>query len=928
MKKTTKAAQMPPSITLRLPRGRSVKITWRPRQRVSSLLVKLLTKALAVFLPLSMGYAQAADVNALPTGGQVTAGSATINQTGNTLNINQASQKAALNWQTFNIGTNGTVNFVQPNSNAVALNRIGGNSASEIYGHLNANGQVFLMNPNGILFGRGSQVNVGGIVATTMQLGDADFLAGNYNFSNAGVGSVANYGLINATNSVAFLGGDVSNQGSIFATTASLVSGNTVALDVSTDGLIRARVVDAAVQANIANSGDINATQVTLSAGQAKDTLNRVVNNSGVIKATGFSSLNGEITLQGGTTLNSGTLDATSATGNGGTVHMLGQHVGVVDSGSIDVSGATGGGTILVGGDYQGKNTSIENAEVTYVGAQTTLKADATQNGNGGKVIVWADDTTRAYGSISAQGGVLGGDGGFVETSGHRYLDVNGARVNTLASQGATGSWLLDPLSLTIVGSTGALSNWSFDGTNYFPTFATSSSVINDSLINLSLATTSVTISTTNSTTIGGGSVDDIIFDSDVNGPILINTTAQVSLTLNADKNIKFKGSNGTTFHANGSTAQLDVYLNSFNGDVTTDTISKVTLSDTSALGKTKVHLYDNKTWDNKGVLDINGHAAVGLGAGSTLNNTGTINFTSINSSDVPIFDDSAHTALFKNAGIVNWSGASSATTNNIILGDIQNSGTFNLTVGKLIFDRNSSLSGTYDISTGTFFTISSTAQLSIDPGGARFIGSGTLQVDGDLDLDLNPLTVAGLYIQNGTLDSSIASSTSFGSLSAGTVNIGSGSILSVDLLNGYIPAGGQSFVIARSTNTASGTFSTTNIPANSTFSYTISPNEAKLTFASSTTTSNSNDSSSTDTDETDSVIAALTNENSAFSSEDNIQNNLDEINQTKQEDDEIKAPEKVLVALNFVDDPNANKDNPIETEKPKGRTLQCSVNK
>ena len=504
MKKTTKAAQMPPSITLRLSRGRSVKITWRPRQRVSSLLVKLLTKALAVFLPLSMGYAQAADVNALPTGGQVTAGSATINQTGNTLNINQASQKAALNWQTFNIGTNGTVNFVQPNSNAVALNRIGGNSASEIYGHLNANGQVFLMNPNGILFGRGSQVNVGGIVATTMQLGDADFLAGNYNFSNAGVGSVANYGLINATNSVAFLGGDVTNQGSIFATTASLVSGNTVALDVSTDGLIRARVVDVAMQANIANSGDINAAQVTLSAGQAKDTLNRVVNNSGVIKATGFSSLNGEITLQGGTTLNSGTLDATSATGNGGTVHMLGQHVGVVDSGSIDVSGATGGGTILVGGDYQGKNANIENAEVTYVGAQTTLKADATQNGNGGKVIVWADDTTRAYGSISAQGGVLGGNGGFVETSGHRYLDVDGVRVDTRAPQGVTGTWLLDPTTIVITPP----ANPTSVGVSTGPNFSASSGVNNLDVTDLLLALDSTAVSVL---------ADDLIVSTPIN---------------------------------------------------------------------------------------------------------------------------------------------------------------------------------------------------------------------------------------------------------------------------------------------------------------------------------------------------------------------------------------------------------------------------
>ena len=625
MKKTTKAAQMPPSITLRLSRGRSVKITWRPRQRVSSLLVKLLTKALAIFLPLSMSAAHALDVNALPTGGQVTAGSATINQAGNTLNINQASQKAALNWQNFNIGTNSTVNFVQPNSNAVALNRIGGNSASEIYGHLNANGQVFMMNPNGILFARGSQVNVGAIVATTMQLGDADFLAGNYNFSNAGVGSVANYGLINATNSVVLLGSDVSNQGSIFATTASLVSGNTVALDVSTDGLIRARVVDAAVQANIANSGDINATQVTLSAGQAKDTLNRVVNNSGVIKATGFSSLNGEITLQGGTTLNSGTLDATSATGNGGTVHMLGQHVGLIDSGSIDVSGATGGGTILVGGDYQGKNASIENAEVTYVGAQTTLKADATQNGNGGKVIVWADDTTRAYGSISAQGGALGGDGGFVETSGHRYLDVNGARVNTLALHGLTGNWLLDPRDVTIEHNPGGGTNEGgyTNNPDFLQAFNTAATIY-DTTINSALNASNVTITTdnTSNTTTSG----DITFDS-TNGNILISTNGSDfsrTLILNASRDIAFTGGNDTSFQSSlFSTVPigLDVTLNA-TGTIKTDSGSSVTLDGAaSSVGTVIVRVPSAIEWKNGGVLNINGNATVDIESGATFKN-------------------------------------------------------------------------------------------------------------------------------------------------------------------------------------------------------------------------------------------------------------------------------------------------------------------
>ncbi|MCX7190273.1 MAG: YDG domain-containing protein [Methylotenera sp.] len=640
MNKTTNTAQTPPSMTLRLSRGRSIKITWRPRQRISSLLVKLLTKALAIFLPLSMGYAHAADVNALPTGGRVSAGKATINQTGNTLNINQTSQKAALNWQNFNIGSNSTVNFVQPNSNAVALNRIGGNAASEIYGHLNANGQVFLMNPNGILFGRGSQVNVGGIVATTMQLGDADFLAGNYNFNNAGAGSVANYGLINATNSVALLGGDVSNQGSIFATTASLVSGKTVALDVSTDGLIRARVVDVAIQANIANSGDINATQVTLSAGQAKDTLNRVVNNSGVIKATGFSSLNGKIVLQGGTTLNSGTLDATSATGNGGTVRMLGQHVGVVDSGSIDVSGATGGGTILVGGDYQGKNTSIENAEVTYVGAQTTLRADATQNGNGGKVIVWADDTTRTYGSISAQGGVLGGDGGFVETSGHRYLDVNGVRVDTRAGIGLAGTWLLDPNAIDIIHYVGSTpNNFNINGTSPFaPTQSdNTTSILTDYTINQNLHSGNVVVQTVNPLGTSGTSSSDITFKM-TSGSISIcaavgnicDVTSNVkTLEFRSDDDIIFaSGSNNTTTFATAGAGSLSVNFQTASGKQVKVNSGATAIFNGGGGGVLNAYIggtgASGQSWENSGVITLSGDSYIDLnknGNASTFNN-------------------------------------------------------------------------------------------------------------------------------------------------------------------------------------------------------------------------------------------------------------------------------------------------------------------
>ena len=134
-------------------------------------------------------WAQTLPSNALPTGGQVTAGTAsitqTVNQTTNVLTVNQASQRAALDWQTFNIGSAATVNFVQPNASAVALNRIVGNSASEIYGKLNANGSVFFSNPAGMLFGAGAQVNVGSLMATTLNISNSDdFVAGRTNTLN------------------------------------------------------------------------------------------------------------------------------------------------------------------------------------------------------------------------------------------------------------------------------------------------------------------------------------------------------------------------------------------------------------------------------------------------------------------------------------------------------------------------------------------------------------------------------------------------------------------------------------------------------------------------------------------------------------------------------------------------------------------------
>src|SRR6185503_748868 len=146
--------------------------------------------------------------NTLPTGGTVTSGSATISSSTNKLQIDQYTQKAILNWDTFSIGSGAWVNFTQPSSSAVALNRVLGNNPSEIFGRLTANGQVFLTNPNGVLFAPGASVEVGSLVATTLSISDHDFLAGTYRFQNAGgAASVVNKGSIVTPNGYAALAG-------------------------------------------------------------------------------------------------------------------------------------------------------------------------------------------------------------------------------------------------------------------------------------------------------------------------------------------------------------------------------------------------------------------------------------------------------------------------------------------------------------------------------------------------------------------------------------------------------------------------------------------------------------------------------------------------------------------------------------------------
>ncbi|QVX14647.1 filamentous hemagglutinin N-terminal domain-containing protein [Pseudomonas congelans] len=284
-------------------------------------------------------FASSGGAYALPVGGAVSAGSATIGSGGGTTTITQSSQNAAINWQSFNIGTGESVNFVQPNGSATALNRVLGADPSSILGSLNANGKVFLVNPNGIVFGQGASVNVGGLVGSTRNISDSDFMAGQYNFEGTGAGSVVNHGTINAKGgSVALLGANVSNQGVIQAQlgTVALAAGNAFTLDVAGDGLLNVAVNKGAVDALVQNGGLIQADggRVLMTAQSANSLLPSSVNNTGVVRAQTLENHNGTIMLMGdmqsGTVNLAGTLDASAPNGgSGGFVETSAAHVNV-----------------------------------------------------------------------------------------------------------------------------------------------------------------------------------------------------------------------------------------------------------------------------------------------------------------------------------------------------------------------------------------------------------------------------------------------------------------------------------------------------------------------------------------------------------------------------------------------------------------------
>jgi filamentous hemagglutinin family protein len=388
------------------------------------------------------------------------------------MHVVQSTPQVVIEWNSFNIGIDEVVRFVQGDSFAQALNRITGGGASEILGQLFSNGHVVLSNAAGINFGPSAKVDVGSIIATAANIPTADFTAGKLSFSQSGqaTAGIVNEGTITVAEGgiAALVAPWVRNAGTINVRLGkiALSSAETFTVDLYGDRLIQF-AVDKAIMADTTGRGDAARVEnlgrlaseggsIQITAAQAKNVLANAINMSGVATAQSVQQVNGEIVLQGSgadVVQVAGTLNATGleSASTGGSISILGKKIAVLGEAKINASGDQGGGQILIGGNLQGKGPE-PNADRTFVGQGAEIVADAATAGDGGKIIVWADDTTYFAGMASAQGGATAGNGGFIEISGKRNLAFESSRVELAAANGTTGTLLLDPQDILIQG--------------------------------------------------------------------------------------------------------------------------------------------------------------------------------------------------------------------------------------------------------------------------------------------------------------------------------------------------------------------------------------------------------------------------------------------------------------------------------------------
>ena len=509
-----------------------------------------------------------------------------------------------------------------------------------------------------------------------------------------------------------------------------------------------------------------------------------------------------KIESETGTVWNSGSMEALGSDGAGGTVHVLGERVAMLEEASINASGENGGGQILIGGDYQGRNGSVKNAQQTHVGENSLLRADAITNGDGGKVIVWADDTTRSYGNISVRGGNESGNGGFVETSGKKFLDVTKAP-DISASNGDGGTWLLDPEDVDI--SVAADSN--ITGATPFQPAGAGSSVLNTTTLQTALnaggtvivdttgggaGTGNLTVSNAVSKTSGADATLDLRAHNnlDINADIT-SSSNQLNMIFDADQDSVSGGvinlanvtldANGGTIDAGGETVNITAGA-TINSAMTVDTVNFQSGSNALNIGDT-LTVTSALNWSGfVGPATINGGG------------TGILNLPLGSNFNITAFEGSAispavlDNLVVNNAGTINYNPLESDDPLSLTSGTIlNNSGTFDIQTASanITGDGSGTINNTNIFQKSSSGTSAVSSVSYINTGGTVDIQTGTLSLGGNtLTLDSgSTLMGSGTFSGNVNNSGTISPGNSIGTLTIdGNLTLNSSSVIEIEI--------------------------------------------------------------------------------------------------------------------------------------------------
>ena len=500
-------------------------------------------------------------VYATPNGANVVHGNVNITQSGSSTVINQNTDKAIINWNSFDINKGESVLFNQNSSSSIVLNRITNGLPTNIFGNISANGNVFILNQAGVLVGNGASINTNSFLAGAANINDNDFIAGKYNFYGA-QGNVINNGSIKVHDGgyAVLMGKNVANNGLISAKLGKiyLSSGEAFRMDMSGNDLIGVEVEKGITDAYISNAGHIQAEggTIIMTAKNASDVIRQAVNNTGIIDASSISYEGGKVILgaENGQIINDGEINVSSKSDDSGSIEIKAEHI--INNGLIYANGLNGGTINMLSSDF------------LKIGSSSIIQANSFSYGNGGNIKLISQKRAESYNGALIEAGSIYGSGGFIELSGYDSVYAFG-NFNTKSMYGRYGQFLLDPSNMFI----GNYSNLA-DDENY-QVSDDGNTYIDITWLNTQLDNNNVSLQTLQ----GNGSGDITLNDG-------ITLEGANGLTLDAANNISLLGNiNGLSYLTLNAGGRIEGNSSINVGDITANAGNNILLSQLNVTG-------------------------------------------------------------------------------------------------------------------------------------------------------------------------------------------------------------------------------------------------------------------------------------------------------------------------------------------------------